>query len=516
VTSGKVYLVGAGPGDPGLITLRALEILQRADAILYDYLVNPAILRHCRPDALQISLGKHGSGRVLSQNEINERLIGLAQIFQTIVRLKGGDPMVFGRAGEELDCLARHGIAFEIVPGVTAGLAAASYAGIPLTQREAASAVAFVTGQEDADKAESALDFASLARFPGTLVFYMGVTTASHWSESLIAAGKARQTPVAVLRHVSHADQRRIDTTLGELASVIQETKLRPPVIFIVGDVAAHGAAWSWFEKRPLFGQRILVTRPMGQADDLAQPLAELGADVFFQPAIQIGPPPDWSPVDRALERLDRFDWVVFSSSNGVRYFFARLLGRSGHYDQTADYTGLDWARDLRALRNAKLAGIGPGTAKELARYYLKADIVPEDFLAESLAHSLKTGAAGKRFLLIRASRGREVLAEELTKAGAIVEQVVVYESSDVVKPDAAIAAKMADGQIDWTTVTSSAIARSLTRLFGDTLKKTKIVSISPITSGTLRELGFEPVAEAREYTMAGVVEAIRAHTPSK
>ena len=326
MAQGKVYLVGAGPGDPGLVTLRAAEILSRADAVLYDYLANPAILRHCRPDAVLISLGKHGSGRVLTQDEINERMLTLAKAGKTVVRLKSGDPMVFARAGEELDCLVRGGIAFEIVPGVTAALAAASYAGIPITHRDAASAVALITGQEDAGKADSSLDYAALARFPGTLVFYMGVTTAEHWSQAIVAAGKPPNTPVAVLRRVSSPDQKRIDTTLANLAGVIRQAKLRPPVVFIVGEVAAHGAAWSWFEKRPLFGQRVLVTRPAHQADDLARPLAELGAEVLLQPAIEIRPSPGTEAINQLLGSLDRFDWLVFSSSNGVRCFFERLL----------------------------------------------------------------------------------------------------------------------------------------------------------------------------------------------
>jgi uroporphyrinogen III methyltransferase/synthase len=495
---GKVYLVGAGPGDPGLVTLRAVEILRRADAVLFDYLVNPAILGHCREGALKISLGKHGSGRILSQTEINERLVGLTQIYEAVVRLKCGDPMVFARAAEELDCLIEHGIPFEIVPGVTAAIAAAGYAGIPVTQREAASAVAFVTGREDNDKADSSLDYAALAGFPGTLVFYMGVTTVEHWSRALIAAGKPADTPVAVARRVSFPDQQRINTTLGNVATIVKERHLRPPVVFIIGDVAAHGAAWSWFEKRPLFGQSVLVTRPAHQADDLARPLAELGAEVLLQPAIEIKPLRITDISDRALDLLDRFDWLVFSSSNGVRHFFDRL------FDPLKLPT-----RDLRALGKIKIAAIGPGTAEELARYHLRADLVPDEYRAESLAQSLAGGAASKRFLLVRASRGREFLAEELTKAGGHIEQVVAYESVDVESPDPEIVARLAAGRIHWTTVTSSAIARSLARLFGDSLKKTKLASISPVTSATLRELGYEPAAEAKEYTMPGVVSAI-------
>jgi uroporphyrinogen III methyltransferase/synthase len=499
---GKVYLVGAGPGDPGLITLRAAEALGRADTVLFDYLVNPAILRHCRPEAARISLGKHGTGRVMSQDEINERLVALARQGQTVVRLKSGDPLVFARAGEELDCLTKHGIPLEIVPGVTAALAAASYGGIPVTHRDLASAVALVTGQEDEAKTDSALDWEALARFPGTLALYMGVTTAGHWSAALMSAGKAAATPVAILRRVSQPDQKRIDTTLGQVADIVKQSKLRPPVVFIVGEVADHGATWSWFEKRPLFGQRVLVTRPIDQAGALTAPLAELGAEVLVQPAIEIRPPADWSAVDQALARLDQFDWLVFSSANGVRYFLERLTQARSASEGAP-------LRDLRALGQIKLAAIGPGTADELAQFHLRADLVPDEYRAESLAQALAGPSQREKFLLLRASRGREVLAEELTRAGGQVEQVVVYDSVDVASPDAEIAARLAAGQIEWTTVTSSAIARSLAHLFGADLKKTKLASISPITSTTLRELGFEPAAEAAEYTMAGVVASI-------
>jgi uroporphyrinogen III methyltransferase/synthase len=494
--AGKVYLVGAGPGDPGLVTLRAVEILERADAVLYDYLVNPALLRHVRPGALLLSLGRHGRERVLTQAEVNERLVELAGAWPTVVRLKGGDPMVFARAAEELACLAAHGIPFEIVPGVTAAIAAASLAGIPLTQRDAASAVALVTGQEEPGKGETALDVAALARFPGTLAFYMGVTTVAHWSRALVAAGKPAATPVAIVRRVSLPDQERIDTTLGDVAEVVQRRRLRPPVVFLVGEVAAAGRDWSWFERRPLFGQTILVTRPADQAAALAGPLAERGAEILTHPVIEIRSVPAGGPLDAALARLEHFDWLVFSSANGVEHFFRRLLA-SG--------------RDVRALGRARVAAIGPATAEALAAWHVRADLVPDEFRAEALAESLRGTARGQRFLLLRASRGREVLAESLAQAGGSVEQVVAYDSVDVAAPGAQIAARLTAGEIGWTTVTSSAIARSLVRLFGDALRHTRLASISPITSGTLRELGYEPAAEAHVYTMPGLVEAITA-----
>jgi uroporphyrinogen III methyltransferase / synthase len=497
---GTVYLVGAGPGDPGLITLRGMQCLRRADVVLYDYLANPQLLAHCRPDAEKISLGKHGGGRIWSQEEINEALVRLAREGKTVVRLKSGDPVVFARGVEEIEALSIAGIPFEIVPGITAALAAGSYAGIPITHRELASAVALVTGHEDGGKEGPPLDYAALANFPGTLVFYMGVTTAARWSADLIAAGKPPETPVSVIRRVSFPDQKVWQTTLGGVTGFVAETRLRPPVIFVVGDVAALSPALLWFDKRPLFGQSVLVTRPnvvrcsaAGQfpPEDFTSRLYELGAEVLYQPAIEIRPPNDWSAVDAALARLPDFDWLVFSSVNGVD----GLLGRLPH--------------DLRALAGVRIAAIGSGTAQRLAEYHLQADLVPDEFRAEALAEALAADAKGKRFLLARASRGREVLAETLAAAGGIVEQVVVYQSIDVETADPEIAARLKAGKINWITVSSSAIARSLARLFGDDLRKAKLVSISPITSGTLRELGYEPAAEATEYTMEGVVSAI-------
>ena len=438
-------------------------------------------------------LGRHGRDRIMPQAEVNRRLIELARAGRTVVRLKGGDPAVFGRLAEEVEALASAGVPFEIVPGISAALAAGSYAGIVLTHRDEASAVAFVTGRETDDKQSSGLDFAALAAFPGTLVFYMGLTTAGQWTAELIAHGKPGDTPAAIVRRVSWPDQTVIHTTLARAAEELAAAKLRPPVIVIVGSVAATTVC-DWFTSRPLFGQRVLVTRPLDQAETLCSRLAELGAECLVQPAIEIGPPADWAPVDAAIARLDQFDWLVFSSANGVRFLLSRLLEQGD---------------DLRRLAAVRIAVMGPGTGEELARYHLKPDMQPEQYRAEELAAMLRPEAPGRRFLLARASRGREVLPEELIAAGAEVEQIVVYSSSDVPQPDAEIAAALSTGQIDWITVTSSAIARSLVRMFGEALKKSRLASISPITTGTLRGLGYEPAAEATEYTMQGVVEAV-------
>ncbi len=491
---GTVYLVGAGPGDPGSITLRAAECLGRAGVVLYDYLVNPVILAHAPPSAELVCLGHHGTGRTMPQQEINARMVDEARRGKTVVRLKGGDPSVFGRATEEIEALRKAGIPLEIVPGVTAALAAAGYAGIPITHGRQSSAVALVAGQQRPDKGDARLEYAALAGFPGTLVFYMGVTTAGQWSGAMIGRGKSPQTPAAIVRRCGWPDQQTIRCSLGTLAEVIARKKLRPPAVIVIGNVVDSAAELSWFAARPLFGTRILVTRPREGTDSLRRRLDELGAEVIPQPVIRISDPPDWGPVDTALARLDRYDWLVFSSGHGVRYLLDRLHDRGG---------------DVRRLGRLKLAAVGPGTADQLAGYHLRADLVPQQFRAESLVEALAAEASGRRFLLPRASRGRPVLADGLAAAGGEVDQVIVYSSTDVTRPDAQVATAVAEGRIDWVTVTSSAIARSLVAMFGDDLRRTRLASISPLTSGVLRELGYPPTVEAAQYTMDGLVAAM-------
>ena len=494
-TVGKVFLVGAGPGDPGLITLRAIECLQQADAVLYDYLVNPQILAHASPVAQCICLGQHGRTRIWQQSEINEEIVDLARQGKTVVRLKGGDPAVFARGAEEVQALVEQDIPFELVPGITAALAAASYTEVAVTHRELSSAVALVTGQEHTDKEQSSLDYEALARFPGTLVIYMGVTSADRWTSSLLEAGKPAETPVAIVRRCSLPNQETVHCRLDEVAQQLSRDQgIRPPVVVIIGVVADLPETVSWFEKRPLFGRRIMVTRPAWQAKSLIKQLTTLGAAVTCQPAIEICPPQDWQAVDATLQDLARFDWLVFSSSNGVRALLDRLLE-----------SGLD----MRALGGMRLAAIGPGTAETLGQYHLTVDLQPSEYRAEALAEALAPEASGRSFLLARASRGREVLAERLQEAGARVEQLVVYQSRDVTTAGADATEQLAAGNVDWVTVTSSAIARSLAALFGDQLAASRLASISPITSKTLREQGLSPAVEAEQYTMQGLVAAI-------
>ncbi len=491
---GTVYLVGAGPGDPGLLTVRAVECLGRADLVLYDYLVNPAALKYASPSAELACLGGHGLGRSFTPDEINVQMVEGAQQGKTVVRLKGGDPSVFARGADEREALRSAGIPYEIVPGITAGIAAAAYCEIPITHHDDASAVAFVVGQERHSKASSALNFGVLAEFPGTLIFYMGVTKAIEWSKALIEHGKPPETPVAIVRWCTRTRQQTVRCTLGTVVEVIQKQDLRPPALFIVGKVIDYAPDVSWFAARPLFGTRVLVTGSPATSEKLRDRFTALGADVVPQPAIRITDPPDWAPVDAALEKLDQYDWLVLTSANGVDYFLRRLFERGG---------------DTRRLAGVKLAVIGSGTAERLARYSLNADLSPEKFNAEALAQALAGEASGKRFLLAQASRGRQVLADELQRAGAEVDPIVVYGSVDVEDPDPEVAKALSSGEIDWITVTSSATARSLVRLYGDALRSAQLVSMSPLTSKALDELGYEPAAEASQHTMAGIVDAI-------
>lgn len=491
---GKVFLVGAGPGDPGMLTLRGKECLEQADVVLYDYLAGPGLLKWTRQDAELYCLGRHGQGKLWKQPEINARMVQEAQSGRTVVRLKGGDPAVFGRLAEEIDALTDAGLPFEIVPGVSAAMAAGAFAGITVTDRDRASCVTLLTGHEQPDKEGEGLDFAALAKLPGTLVVYMGVTTAEDWSGKLLEHGKPADTPVMLVRKCSLPEQQTFECTLDEVASVLAPGKVRPPIIAIIGPVAHRTTASDWFTQRPLFGQTILVTRPGHQAEGMVKRLTELGAEALVQPAIEIQPLSDFSLLDQAIERVHEFDWLVFSSRNGVEAFLTRLYALR---------------RDSRSLAGVRLAAIGSATVEALAEHRLVADLCPDEYRAEALAESLAGDARGNRFLLLRASRGREVLAERLRDAGGAVEQVVVYNSTDIACPDPELVAAMERGSIQWTTVTSSAIARSLVKMFGEALRNTRLAAISPLTAGVLEELGYPADLIAQEYTTDGLIDAL-------
>ena len=495
----RVFLIGAGPGDPGLLTLRGAELLGRADVVLYDGLSNDSLLDHAA-DAEKICVGKHGQTRIWTQDEICEEIIRHVRDGKTVARLKGGDPAVFARTAEEIEAVRAAGIPFEVVPGITAALAAGSFAGIPITHRQLASAVALVTGHEEPGKSESALDWDALAKFPGTLVIYMGVTTAPQWTRALIDAGKDPATPVALVRRCSHPDQQTVHCRLDEVADrLTPASRFRPPVVVIIGEVTKLAPSMSWFDRRPLFGQTVLVTRPIEQADELGSLLSELGATVVTQPVIKISPPKDWSDVDDAIANLSDFGTIVFSSVNGVRYFFDRLFA-----------LGLD----VRKLAGLRIAAVGSKTSAAIESYHLRCDVVPEDFRADSLPTELLPTAKGYRFLLIRASRGRDTLRESLVRAGGMVREVIAYRHEDVTSVDPHVVELLCQGKFDWVTATSSQSARNLVTLFGDALKETRIATLSPVTSAIVRELGFEVAVEAEPYTMQSLANAIAHFTP--
>jgi uroporphyrinogen III methyltransferase/synthase len=505
MTPGKVYLVGAGPGDPGLITLKGLECLKRADLVLYDGLVNPLILIGTTAKAERTNRTIGPSGRRLDQEEINQRLIAAAREGKTVVRLKGGDPFVFGRGGEEAAALAKAQVPFEVVPGVTAAVATSAYAGISLTHRDFASAVAFVTGHEDPQKPSTLLDYSALAKFPGTLVFYMGLDRLAAIAEALIAAGKPAATPAAVISRGTTPDQQTICGSLVEIASKVRDAELHAPSTIIIGDCVCQRETIAWFEKKPLFGKRIVVTRPAAQTASVVSRLLELGAQPILAPTIDIRPPDDWTAVDRVLDRIAEFDWIVFTSVNGVSFLLNRIW---------------DTGRDLRLIAGAKLAAIGEGTAEALARFHLRPDLVPDTYRAEALAEALRPHVAGKRVLWARASRGRDVLSLELRSAGAIVQEVVVYRNLDVDSLDSDVVREIETGAVDWVCLSSPSIARAFHRLLtaqarGQLGKKVRVATISPVTTAAARDVGLPVDAEATTYTWDGLLAAIVAKSAS-
>jgi uroporphyrinogen III methyltransferase/synthase len=493
----QVFLVGAGPGDPGLLTLRAVECLRQADLILHDRLVPARLLEHARPGARVVSVEELGADHAQRWPHVHEALIDATRQGLRAVHLKGGDATLFARAGEEMQALRDAGIAYEVVPGVTAALGAAACIEVPLTQRGLASAVAIVTGHQTGEG--EGMDWEALARFPGTLVFYMCITHLDGIVTALLRHGKDPDTPAAVVHRATTPRQRTEVTTLRELPARAAEANLGPPALAIVGDVVSLRPAVSWFEARPLFGRHAVVTRPRGQAGALARRLEELGAAVSLLPTVEIAELDDYSLLDRALAELGSYDWLVFTSANGVHAFIARLR---------------QVGRDLRALGGVQLAAIGPATAEALRGYHLGPDLVPEAYRSEDLAEALRERVRGGRVLLARADRGREVLREELSAVCA-VEQVPVYCQRDVTEADPAVLGALERGEVDYVLLTSSNIARGLVRLLpaealGQVRSgRTRLVTISPVTSAAVRELGLPVAGEAGVYTAEGVVEAL-------
>jgi uroporphyrinogen III methyltransferase/synthase len=502
-TKGHVYLVGAGPGDPGLITLKGKACIEKADVLVYDYLASSYLLTYAREGAERIYVGKKGGDHTLKQHEINQLLVEKAAKGLTVTRLKGGDPFIFGRGGEEVEALIDAGISYDIVPGVTSAIAASAYAGIPLTHRKYTSTLAFITGHEDPEKASSRIDWQALATGIGTLVFFMGVKNLPFIVEQLTRHGMPPETLIALIRWGTTTRQKTVTGTLGNIVERVEAAGLKAPAIIVVGDVVELRETMQWFEDKPLMGKRIVVTRAREQASDLLQLLNAAGADCLECPTIQIAPPDDWELLDQAIQDLSEYHWLVFTSVNGVGFFFKRLF---------------ELGKDVRALHHIQTACIGPATEKRLKDFGLTCDILPESYRAESVVEAFKHRAlAGKKILLPRAREARLILPQELSRMGADVDEIPVYVTRIAEDNTATLLASLEEQRIDCVTFTSSSTVRNFKKLipeasFEQLMAPVTVACIGPITEDTARELGFDVHLVADTYTIPGLVDALIAY----
>jgi uroporphyrinogen III methyltransferase / synthase len=503
---GIVYLIGAGPGDPKLITVRGLECIRRADVIVYDYLANPRLLSESKPGSSKVYVGKRGSDHTAEQDEINKLLVSEAQAGRVVARLKGGDAFVFGRGGEEALFLSEHGIPFEVVPGVSSAYAVPAYAGIPVTHRGLASDVSFITGHERPANDSPGTNWEMLAKSGGTLVFLMGVKNLSLIVEQLTRHGKPADTPVAVIRWGTLADQETLIGSLADIATRVSERDFRPPAVIVVGRVVTLSDRLSWFGQKPLSGRRVLVTRAAGQAGSLTDVLESAGAEVVEFPTIEIQPVEDWSIIDQAIEKLrtDRsgFDWAIFTSANAVDFFIQRLRRLGG---------------DVRLLADLKIAAVGTATAARLEDQNLSADLVPDDFKAEGLIEEFgRMPLGGRKILIPRAREARGILPERLREMGAEVTVAPLYRNVrpsglpvDRVKRD------LKEGRIDVITFTSGSTVRNFADILAgngnvaDIIGPARIAVIGPVTAGAARRLGLSVDIMPSSSTIPALVEAI-------
>ncbi|HEX2924227.1 MAG TPA: uroporphyrinogen-III C-methyltransferase [Chloroflexota bacterium] len=501
--AGMVFLVGAGPGDQGLLTVRGADLLRRADVVVYDRLVNPVLLDlYVRDEAERVYVGKASDHHTMKQEEINALLLAKALEGKVVVRLHGGDPVVFGRGGEEAASLAEAGIPFEVVPGITSAVAAPAYAGIPVTHRGYTSSFSVLTGHERADGAESRVCWEKLATGAGTLVLLMGLANLQTIVDELLQHGRPLDTPVALIRWGSWPQQETITGMLCDIAEKARAVELQPPVVIVVGNVVDLRESLRWWDNRTLSGKRVLVTRTRHQASSLASLLRDQGADPVEVPVLKIVPPESFDEIDRCILRLGGYDWVAFTSGNGVGIFMSRVKA-----------LGLD----ARAFGKARLAAIGPATAEELARHGLRADLVPEEYVAERLAEAmLARGMAGRRVLLPRAGEAREVLSDILEECGAIVDRVVCYNTLPALEGADVLRRELASGRIDAVTLASSSTVEYLMEMLGADaialLDRAVIACIGPITAATARKLGLRVDVEASEHTIPGLVKALVQH----
>ncbi len=499
---GKVYLVGAGPGDPGLMTIKGRQCLESADVVVYDFLANRTFLEYAGENAELIYVGKKGGCHTMRQEDINSLIVEKAGMGLTVVRLKGGDPFIFGRGGEEAQELVEAGVDYEVVPGVTSAIAVPAYAGIPLTHRDYTSSVAFVTGHENPDKGHSDIAWDRLADGVGTLVFLMGVGNLGGIAKKLMQHGKGADTPVAVIMNGTSSMQKTITGRLDNIREKAELSGIRPPAIIVVGGVAGLRDQLKWFEKRPLLGRRIVVTRAREQASGFLKRLGELGAECIEFPTIEILPAPDWNRLDEAIRALDKYDWLLFTSVNGVKYFFMRLKA---------------CGKDVRDLSGIRIGAIGPKTAEILNNMGIMPDIIPDEYRAEALVEQLgQAGITGAHILIPRAEKAREILPEELRKKGANVDVVTTYRTVLPDRDREEIVKMFERGQIDMVTFTSSSTVKNFCEIFSSSktvLKKwmssVSVASIGPITSETAVSEGFSVDLVPAEYTIEALTESI-------
>ncbi|MFP3870422.1 MAG: uroporphyrinogen-III C-methyltransferase [Syntrophobacteria bacterium] len=500
---GKVYLVGAGPGDPALITVKAVECLSRAEVVIYDYLANEGLLECAPREAERIYVGKRAGAHAMSQQEINALLVDKGRT-SVVVRLKGGDPFIFGRGGEEAEALAAAGIHFQLVPGVTSAIAAPAYAGIPPTHRGLSSSVAFVTGHEMEGKESSAIHWDQLATGVGTLVFLMGVKNLEHIAKELVASGRGADTPVAVIRWGTTAEQYTVTGTLGDIASVAETAGILPPAVIVVGEVVGLRQHLNWFEQRPLFGKTVVITRAREQASEFRLLLEEQGARCLEFPTIQVIAPSSWAAVDNSITHLQSYQWVLFTSVNGVRFFFQRLE---------------EQGQDVRALRGLKLGAIGPKTAASLRQRGLRLDLVPSEYRAEAVIEELleREEIRGRRFLLPRAARAREILPERLREMGARVDVVSAYETVRPPGKTEEIRRRFQQGAIDCVTFTSSSTVEYFAAMLAEEhlpslVGNAAVACIGPVTAKTAFSYGLKVNIMPEDYTIEALAASIVEH----
>lgn len=487
-----VYLIGAGPGDAGLLTIKAREILEIADVVIYDKLADEKLLNYA-VNAEKIYVGKSAGRHTLKQEEINNLLVEKSKTAKNIVRLKGGDPFVFGRGGEEALTLQENNIDFEIISGVTSAIAVPAYAGIPVTHRGVAASFAVVTGHEDPNKAESSINWEKIATAVDTLIFLMGVENLPKITAKLIEHGRAKNTPAAIIRNGTKFSQKVLVSTLENISADVEKNKITPPAILVVGDVVNLRKNLKWFDTKILFGKKIFVTRTREQASKLTRQLENLGADVTEFPTIKITAPSDnFKNLDAAISDIKNFEWLIFTSANGVEKFFERLK---------------NFKLDARALSNAKIAVIGSATAEKLSNFGITADLIPAEFRAEGLIDALKNSVSGKNILIARAEVARDILPNELKNFGANVTVAAAYKTVSAAEN----ISEINFGEIDLVTFTSSSTVENFVAAAGvDALKKIKTAAIGTVTAETLKKFGVTADIVAKEFTIAGLVDAIK------